>query len=310
MKVSVVCPFYNEESIIFNAAKGMLENLKSLSCNWELIAVDDGSNDNSLKEIKRVFDKENNAEVIGYVQNQGRGHALKTGINSAIGDIIITTEIDLSWGDNIVKEIIEKFEKEPQLDAVIASPNLKYGEYKNVPFKRVLVSKLGNFIIRWLFTKNITMNTGMTRGYKRSVIKPLQIDEKGKEFHLEVLLKLVTLGYNISEIPAVLEWKDQKLMSGGSKKRISSSKTKKLIFTHLNFAVFANPIRYFWLFSTICIFGSFFFISVALQRLFYAEASINLALIGLLLALFSLIFFGFGIIATQNIRILKEIWRK
>ena len=45
------------------------------------------------------------------------------------------------------------------------------------------------------------MNTGMTRGYKKEVIKNMKFDEKGKEFHLEALLKLFSIGAHIVEVP-------------------------------------------------------------------------------------------------------------
>ena len=139
-------------------------------------------------------------------------------MKKARGDILISTEIDLSWGEDIVKKIVDKFIREPDLDVVIASPNIEGGGYKNIPKYRVIISKIGNFIIRMLFTKEITMNTGMTRGYRRGIIENIQFDEKGKEFHLESLLKLKILGYKFGEIPATLEWKDKKLSSNTNKR--------------------------------------------------------------------------------------------
>jgi glycosyltransferase involved in cell wall biosynthesis len=310
MKVSVVCPFYNEELILDRAIEGLIANLKKLDYEWELIIVNDGSEDGSLAIAEKWAGREGRLRIVSYPINQGRGYALKSGIDVASGDIIITTEIDLSWGDSIVQDIVKKFLDEPHLDLVIASPHLQGGGYKNVPFKRVWLSKIGNMIIRNLFTKKVTMNTGMTRGYRRDVIKGIKTDEKGKEFHLEVLLKLFVLGARIGEIPAVLEWKDHKLTKDDGQKRRSSSKTPKLILSHLNFAVFANPIRYFWALSLLCIIGSLSFIADALYRMIIGKVAIYMALVGLFLGIFGLLFFGFGIVTAQNAKIMKELWRK
>lgn len=310
MKISVVCPFYNESSIIENAAIGMIANLNASGLDWELIAVNDGSQDNSVELIQKIFDGESRAKVISYPYNQGRGYALKTGIDAAIGDIVVTTEIDLSWGDTIVQDIANKFIQEPWLDVVVASPHLPGGGYKNVPYKRVFISHLGNKILRLLFTKQITMNTGMTRGYKREVIQSFNTDEKGKEFHLEVLLKVTSMGFRVGEIPAILEWKEHKLAAPGSVKRKSSSKTKKLIFTHLNFAVFANPIRYFWAFSILCFILAFGLGLVSIYLLMTGSVAIYVALLSVLLGLFGLIFFGFGIVTAQNSKIIMELWKR
>ena len=308
-KISIICPFYNEESIIKNAVNELVGVLNTFDYDFELILVNDGSTDSSLIEIENIVSSNSNVKLVSYLQNQGRGYAIKAGIDSSGGDIIITTEIDLSWGQTVIKDIINKFSEDPSVDVVIASPNLKEGGYKNVPLHRVFISKFGNTIIRMLFTKKITMNTGMTRGYKRTIIKNMNFEEKGKEFHLEALLKLFSIGSKIVEIPAVLEWKDSKFLKPGAKTRKSSSKTKKLIFSHLNFAVFANPIRYFWFFSFICFLMGGTMTIIGFKHFLDNQISIYYFLLSLLFFLFCIIFFGFGILSSQNNKILKEMWK-
>lgn len=306
-KISVVCPFYNEEAIIGVTAKKIIENLDKTGLDWELIAVNDGSTDKSLRILREVVEKNNRVKIVTYTANKGRGYALKAGIDRAKGDIIVTTEIDLSWGDDIVDRIIAQFKKKPDLDVIIASPNLPGGAYKNVPFKRMLFSKFGNWLIKSLFTRKITMNTGMTRGYKRDIIQNLQTFENGKEFHLEVLLKLFYLGTKIEEIPAVLEWRYGK---GIAKKRGASTDINKLIASHLKFMFFARPIRYFWFISLLLSVGSVYFLSCAIYRFFTGAVSAYMGIVAILLAIFAILFFGFGIVTEQNINILKELWKK
>ena len=86
MKVSVVSPFFNEEKVITKSVKFMVENLKEqFDLNWELILVNDGSTDNSLSELMAILKDmdETRVRVISYLTNQGRGHALKAGIDEA-----------------------------------------------------------------------------------------------------------------------------------------------------------------------------------------------------------------------------------
>jgi glycosyltransferase involved in cell wall biosynthesis len=310
MKISVVCPFYNEENIIEKAVLIMLGELSKLPYEWELIVVNDGSIDNGPSIVERIALKHVRLVPVGYNINRGRGYALMTGIKAATGDIIVTTEIDCSWGVNIVARLVERLVSNSKTDFVIASPNLRGGGYRNVPIKRVLLSKIGNRIIRAFLNNSITMNTGMTRAYRRNIIYGLDFDEHGKEFHLEVLLKLLALGYKAEEIPVVLEWKDEKLAKAGTPVRKSSSHIGKLILTHLHFAVFSNPIRYFWLLSFICAITGFGLEGFAVVRLIRKEVAIYLALVGLLLLLFSLIFFAFGVVTAQNRYIMKELWKR
>ena len=166
-KISIICPFYNEQSIIETAVNNLIKLLDSIEYEYELILVNDGSTDDSVFEIEEIISSNENIKLVTYSQNQGRGFALQSGIYKSTGDIIITTEIDLSWGSNVIVDILKKFKSEPNAEVVIASPNLKDGGYKNVPFRRVFISKLGNKIIRTLFTKKVTMNTGMTRGIEK-----------------------------------------------------------------------------------------------------------------------------------------------
>lgn len=312
-KVSVVCPFYNEAAIIRKAVERLLSALHTMSeqrhVDWELILVNDGSLDNGADRIKPLLMQESKCSLFEYTPNHGRGYALKTGINQASGDIIVTTEIDLSWGEDVIDRIVGKFTAEPGLDFVIASPHLAGGGFVNVPSRRVWISRIGNTLLRLLFTKKITMNTGMTRGYRRGVIQPLPVDEWGKEFHVEVIFKLLMLKYRFAEIPVVLEWKTDLAKSPEQSERISSFKTLTYIFSHLHFAAFVNPIRYFWAFSVLCFLIGSAFSVFACYRLLLGLVAVYSGLMGVLFFLVSFLFFGFGILSSQNNRILTELWK-
>lgn len=308
MNLSVVCPFFNESLILDRAIERLLNNLGQMDCSWELIIVNDGSTDGSLAIAERWAAKEPRLQIISYAVNQGRGHALKQGIQRARGDVIATTEIDLSWGDDIIYRLYDHLASNPQFDFVVASPNLKGGGYKRVPPARIRMSRLGNKVMRLFFSFGFTMFTGMTRAYRRGVIQGIRTREKEKEFHLEVLLKLTALGFRGGEIPAVIEWQDHKLSQNRSVKRKSSSKVNKLVRSHLRFAVFANPLRYFWALALAGSLSGVACMLMGLVRLVLGEVAIFYILLGLLLLTVSLIFFGFGIITAQNRFIMEEIW--
>lgn len=308
MNLSVVCPLYNESQIIGTTVARMIDYLAGFDQPWELILVNDGSTDDSLSIVTKASEAEPRVKIVSYSQNQGRGFALKAGIDAAAGDVIVTTEVDMSWGEDIVTRLYDVLQQKPELDFVVASPNLSQGGYHNVPPRRVLVSKLGNKLLRLLFSFEFSMYTGMTRAYRRSVIQPLSFREKGKEFHLEVLLKLGALGFAGIEIPAKLEWSDHKMSKTPGQRRKSSSKIGKLILSHLHFAVFANPLRYFWALAGLNIFVGSGFCLFGLWRFISGQVSIYSILLGVLLLVFGIIFFGFGIVTAQNRFIIEELW--
>ena len=308
MEISVVAPFYNESSIIGESVHEMLRQLESLDGEWELVVVNDGSTDNSaeiVREIAAAYNKR--LRLIEYPCNRGRGYALRTGINSARGDIIITTEIDLSWGQTIVNELVEAMRKWPDADMVVASPHLPGGCYKNVPLKRILYSRIGNRIIRACMSNVVTMNTGMTRAYRREVIRSLPLTEEGKEFHLEVILKAKALGYRIREIPAVLEWKDYKI-NDQKVRRKSSTKINKLVVSHSLFSIFANPVRYVWGLSLLFLLCGMVMFVWSVILFLQQEVAAFVALTSFSMLLIAILLFVMGVLLRQGNMAQRELW--
>ena len=305
--LSVVCPFYNEEAILKHAVETLLGKLAEMRVSWELIVVNDGSLDGSKGVVESLLGENDRLRLVSYPTNRGRGHALRAGIAHARGDVIVTTEIDLSWGEDIVERLYREMQEHPDADIVVASPHLKGGRYKNVPRKRVLVSQFGNWVIRACMTNAATMNTGMTRAYRRAAIKSLPLEEDGKEFHLEVILKATAFKYRLREIPSILEWKSHK-HEGKTVKRKSSSKIKRLIVSHSLFSIFANPIRYVWGLSIATALTSVGFLVWSVYRLLTEQVAAFALITGLSLMMMAMIFFTFGVIAQQGNMIQRELW--
>ncbi|MCA8961456.1 MAG: glycosyltransferase family 2 protein [Planctomycetes bacterium] len=307
--VSVVCPFYNEEQIIGSAIESLLDRLtKHLHVDWELIVVNDGSKDESGAVAREIASRHPRLRVLEYKHNRGRGHALRTGIAQARGTVIVTTEIDLSWGEDIVERLLAAMDENPDVDLVVASPHLEGGGYKNVPSKRVFLSKFGNWVIRTCMSNVASMNTGMTRAYRRESIRSLPLEEDKKEFHLEVILKSQAMGYRFAEIPAVLEWKQYK-HQGQRVKRKSSSKINKLMLTHSLFSLFANPIRYIWPLAGASFVVSFGFLVYGVIRALNQQVSVYMLLVSLGFASIAMILFLFGVLTQQGNMIQAEMWR-
>lgn len=307
MRVSVISPFFNEETILERSVLYTYQNLQRLDGDWEWVIVNDGSTDRSLEIAHALAAKLPRLRVVSYPVQRGRGRALREGIAAAKGDYVVTLEIDSSWADDIVLRLVDALARNPKNDVVIASPHADGGGFANVPWVRRFYSIVGNQIIRLAFTKKVTMNTGMTRAYRREVIQHLPLEEDGKEFHLEVLLKLLTLNRKVVEIPAVLEWKESKLLGPGQQ-RPKRHDVRGLIYTHMLFSVFANPIRYFWLSAIVCgVLGSAA-LAWAVYNFAHGLVGAHLALLAISLFVAGLSFFGFGIVTSQNRALERQIW--
>lgn len=311
--VSVVCPFYNEEAIIREATAAMVAKLTECFEDWELILVDDGSTDNSLRTALDYRDSAQlkNVSVISYQPNRGRGHALRQGIDSARGEIIVTTEVDLSWGEDIVPRLFDALQDAPDAHFVIASPRLGKPGYRDVPLSRRLISRYGNRLIGLFFRGNVTMHTGMTRAYRRDVIKPLQFDSSGKEFHLEVLLKLLTLGFEPIEIPATISWaaRNRATTARRPRSQIFNRRMLGTISSHLLFIALARPMAYFGVISAIAVLAGSVFAVATIWNLLTGGVAAFLALVSMLLFMFGVLFTGFAVMFTLLRELSRHNWQ-
>jgi dolichol-phosphate mannosyltransferase len=300
LRVSVVCPFYNEQDVIVTATEQMMTTLtRDFGDDWELILVNDGSIDASLRRLLELAERGTSSRlrILSFPFNQGRGRAIKAGIDAALGAVIVTTEVDGSWGDGIVRQLVNELDARPELDFVIASPHRAGGALRNVPFNRVLLTRTGNLLIRAFFGSGATMNTGMTRAYRSGVIKPLIVQADGKEFHLEVLLKLTTVGFRFAEIPATITWNRY---GSAAKPRQSSTNLRRTIASHLRFLSIARPVRYFVTFAVATSLLSAAFLAAAVWVFITKTApAVYLALIGLSMFLVSLLLTGFAVLFSE-----------
>ena len=135
-----------------------------------------------------------------------------------------------------------------ELDLVVASPHLEGGRLENVPPMRVFLTRFGNVLLRQMMPGNLTMNTGMTRAYRREVIEALDLEQDGKEIHLEIIAKAYALGFRMGEVPAVLRWEPTR------RKRKSSFRPGRLIRSHLMFGFNEYPLFLFGSFAAACTF--------------------------------------------------------
>jgi len=204
-ELTLITPMYNESDGIERSITQILQAMDKLSVSWEYILVNDGSKDDSLAKAQALLAGRDNCRVESYSPNRGRGYALRRGFMAARGDYIVTTESDLSWGTGVIGQLYEKL-KETGADMAIASVHLAGGKMENVPGHRRALSGVGNIIVRWAFGGDLTMLTGMTRGYRREVIDKLRLEEDRKEIHLEIVAKAMALGFRIVEIPGTIRW--------------------------------------------------------------------------------------------------------
>lgn len=200
-KLSVFLPCFNEEKNIRRIPAELLPILKDLKENFEIVVVDDGSTDNSIKEILNI--KEPCIKLIKHPKNLGLGHAIRTGIDNAAGDLLVTLDADFTFSPKFIPLLLENMKKRPDIDFIIGSPALG-GHEKNIHFMRVIVSKTANKIYSFLLGRKATAVTPIFRLYKTEQLKNLTLESKGFEIVAEILFKLVFSGKKFLEVPVPL----------------------------------------------------------------------------------------------------------
>ncbi len=96
MKVSIIVPVYNEEENIGLLYKAVEKSVKTMGIPWELILVDDGSQDNSLEKIKDIVKKHSNhVSAVILRRNFGQTAAIAAGIDHSEGEVIVLLDADL-----------------------------------------------------------------------------------------------------------------------------------------------------------------------------------------------------------------------
>jgi glycosyltransferase involved in cell wall biosynthesis len=117
-KISVIIPAYNEERMINITADTISKLLNSAKINYEIIFIDDGSKDDTWKEIERVSSVD--IKGICFSRNFGKEAAIYAGLSNAKGDMVCIIDADLQQRPEVVLEMLGEMEKDDSLDCVAA----------------------------------------------------------------------------------------------------------------------------------------------------------------------------------------------
>lgn len=108
-KISIVVPCYNEEKNINNFYEEMIKTLEKVKENYsyEIIFVNDGSNDQTETEVKKVRKTDKNIILISFSRNFGKEAAIYAGLNNATGDLVALIDADLQHPPVTILEMIK-----------------------------------------------------------------------------------------------------------------------------------------------------------------------------------------------------------
>jgi len=170
MDLSIVIPLFNEAESLPELSAWIEKVMDENKFSYEIIFVDDGSNDNSWDVIEELSAKNNNIKGIKFQRNYGKSAGLNEGFRAATGDVVITMDADLQDSPDEIPEM-RRMIVEDGFDIISGWKKKRYDNTltKNIP------SKLFNAVTRRMTKIKLhDFNCGL-KAYKNKVIKSIEV---------------------------------------------------------------------------------------------------------------------------------------
>jgi len=209
LELSIVVPAYNEQLRITSFLKNLLNFSKKNLDSYEIIIVDDGSNDNTYQIVKDLIKDYENTKIITYSENKGKGYAVFQGILNAIGEFVLFIDADGSTPPEEIKNMIKIYRKY-DYDVIIGTRIDERSSIENPqPISRKVLSLIFNLYSNILFRLRINDLLCGFKGFKKEIAMRIFQDLKSFrwEFDVEILYKVRKLEYSLYQIP--IKWKHE-----------------------------------------------------------------------------------------------------
>jgi glycosyltransferase involved in cell wall biosynthesis len=213
MRLSVIIPIYNEK----NSIEEIVRRVKATGLVNEIVLVDDGSVDGT-RDILATMDGKDCVRVILHEKNMGKGGAVRTGMNSAVGEIMLIQDADLEYDPRDYPALLRPLE-EGIADVVYGSRFLG-GPRRATMFWHMIANYLLTFMTNVLYD---TILTDMETGYKvfrKEVAANMTIHARRFDFEPEFTAKILKRKYRIFEVPITFNPRDY---SEGKKIKLSDA---------------------------------------------------------------------------------------
>jgi polyisoprenyl-phosphate glycosyltransferase len=210
--VSIVLPVYNEKGHLRAEIDRIGESMDASPYSYEIIVVDDGSNDGSAEALRAI----EGIRLIQFVQNRGSGAARKAGTAAARGAIVVWTDVDMTYPNNEIPRLVKELDG---WDQVVGARTSEQGTAKlaRVPAKW-MIRRLASYLVE---TPIPDLNSGM-RAFRADVARQyLHLLPSGFSHVTTITMAFLSNGYSVKYMPIEYSprageskfhwWKDTKL---------------------------------------------------------------------------------------------------
>jgi glycosyltransferase involved in cell wall biosynthesis len=230
LDVSIVLPVHNEVDHLGDEIDRIRAAMDASDFTYELVVVDDGSTDGSSERLAEI----DGIRLIHFHQNRGSGSARKVGSNAARGEVVVWTDVDMTYPNHEIPQLVKELDG---FDQVVGARTTEQGTAKalRVPAKW-LIRKLASFLTR---TKIPDLNSGF-RAFRADVGRQyLNQLPPGFSCVTTITMTFLANGYSVKYVP--IEYAKR----AGESKFHWWSDTRRYANQVLRMILSYNPLRVF-----------------------------------------------------------------
>jgi len=168
MEISIVVPLYNEEKNIRLMHDRLVSSILKISSNFEIIYVNDGSNDNSFLELLKLSDEDERVKYINFSRNFGHQIAVTAGLDYSKGAAVVIIDGDLQDPPEVIPEMYAMYKE--GFEVVYGQRLIRKGE----SFFKKITAKYFYRILKKITNINIPVDTGDFRLIDRKIVNDLK----------------------------------------------------------------------------------------------------------------------------------------
>ncbi|HET90002.1 MAG TPA: glycosyltransferase family 2 protein [Chloroflexi bacterium] len=211
MKLSVIMPVYNEIATIAEILQRVRSVPLQVTAGYgprdgavveferEIVIVDDESTDGTRDVLRTLEQALNDTVIIFHESNQGKGGAVRTGLQQASGDVMLIQDADLEYDPRDYPALLQPI-VEGRAQVVYGS-RFRGGPTKAMFFWHMIGNQFLTFVTNLLYNTILTDMETCYKVFTREVADQLQLEAPGWGFDPEITAQILKRGYRIFEVP-------------------------------------------------------------------------------------------------------------
>lgn len=195
LKLSVIIPCYNEVKTV----RTVVERVLAVNEADEVVIVDDGSTDGTRDILPELEKEMGIVRVVYHQHNQGKGAAVRTGIEAATGDIILIQDADQEYDPRDYPTLLRPLRE--GITEVVYGSRFLGGPRKAMFFWNMVANRTLTLLTNVLYNSILSDMETCYKVFKADLIKGIRLRSTGFEIEPEVTAKILKRGHRIYEVP-------------------------------------------------------------------------------------------------------------